>query len=74
MPSSDPKGAAVHGRRRAVLALLFLLAGALTGQELLMVTVPERAMAISEVQQRLALSPDGSTALLLQQVGHFAFG
>ncbi len=67
MPSSDPKGAAVHGRRRAVLALLFLLAGALTGQELLMVTVPERAMASSEVQQRLALSPDGSTALLLQQ-------
>jgi len=32
-----------------------------------MVTVPERAMASSEVQQRLALSPDGSTALLLQQ-------
>ena len=57
----------MHGRRRAILALLFLLAGALTGQELLTVTMPERAMPSSEAQQRLALSPDGSTALLLQQ-------
>ena len=67
MPSSEHKGAAVHGRRGAVLALLFLATRLLAGQELLTGTLPERTMASSEALQRIVISPDGSTALLLQQ-------
>ena len=67
MPSSEHKGAAVHGRRGAVLALLLLVTRTLAGQELLTAVLPERTLASSEALQRILLSPDGSTALLLQQ-------
>ncbi len=49
------------------MAMLLACTGAMHGQELLTSTQQERLMEGPEALQRIALSPDGTAALLLQQ-------
>ncbi len=67
MPLSDRKARLLRFGRVAVLALLLLSTGAVGGQELLTATLPVWTMEGPQALQRVVLSPDGMTVLLLQQ-------
>jgi WD40 repeat protein len=71
MHLSERQGPFLHCGRSAVMAMLLAVTGAMHGQELLTSTMPERLMEGSEALQRIALSPDGTAALLLQQGNTF---
>ena len=67
MPLPEREGPRLRCGRFAVMAMLLAFTGVLPGQELLTTTQPERLMEGPEPLQRIALSPDGSAALLLHQ-------
>jgi hypothetical protein len=57
--------------RRFLATLLLLCPGVMVGQDLLTSPTPEKALEAREPQSKLAISPDGAAALILQQGNTF---